>query len=83
MKENEGEIRIELTSEKDDTISLIVSDNGSGFPSDVDFRATETFGLQLVIILVDQLDGSIKLKSNNNDNKLTEFKISFNERIEN
>ena len=41
---------------------LIVSDNGVGIPYDVDFRKTESLGLRLVTILVEnQLKGKIDL----------------------
>jgi PAS domain S-box-containing protein len=42
--------------------SLIVSDNGIGFPEFIDFRRTNSLGLQLVNTLADQIDGSIELK---------------------
>jgi two-component sensor histidine kinase len=53
---------------------LKVSDNGIGIPKDMDFQNTETLGLQLVNILVEQIDGCIELKSDNG----TEFAIWFN-----
>ncbi len=53
--------------------TFIVSDNGVGIPEEIDFENTETLGLQLVNILVDQLDGKIELKRDNG----TEFTISF------
>jgi PAS domain S-box-containing protein len=71
-----GEIRIELIrSVNEKTFTLIVSDNGIGFPEDLDFRNTKTLGLQLVITLVDQLDGIIELDRRRG----TEFKITFAE----
>ena len=42
---------------------LRVSDNGPGLPSDIDFRNTSSFGLQLVNTLIDQLGGSIELST--------------------
>jgi PAS domain S-box-containing protein len=72
----EGEIRIELTrSVGEKRFTLIVSDNGIGFPGDLDFRNTKTLGLQLVITLVDQLNGTIELDRRSG----TEFKITFAE----
>jgi two-component sensor histidine kinase len=53
--------------------TLIVSDNGIGIPKDLDFRNPDTFGLQLVNILVEQLDASIELKKD----KGTKFIIKF------
>jgi len=56
----EGEIRIGLSSDND-KFTLMVSDNGFGFPKDLDFRNTESLGLQLVNTLVAQLEGTIEL----------------------
>jgi PAS domain S-box-containing protein len=53
---------------------LIVADNGTGFPEEIDFRNPESLGLQLVNILVEQIDGCIELKRDNG----TEFTIWFN-----
>ena len=52
---------------------LTVSDNGIGFPEDLDFRNTDSLGLQLVNNLVEQIDGLITIDSNQG----TEFKIIF------
>ena len=60
-KGREGEIRIYLRLDSDNKFVLIVSDNGVGFPKDLDFRNTETLGLQLVTTLVKQLNGTIEL----------------------
>ncbi|MGB9928731.1 MAG: sensor histidine kinase, partial [Methanosarcina sp.] len=40
---------------------LIVEDNGAGFPKEMNFRETDSLGLQLVVNLVEQIEGSIKL----------------------
>lgn len=53
--------------------TLLVSDNGVGIPEKIDFENSDTFGLQLVNILVDQLDGKIELKRD----KGTEFNIKI------
>ena len=55
--------------------TLVVSDNGLGFPGNVDFRNTSSLGLQLVNILVEQLDGTIELEKSSG----TKFKIWFKE----
>ena len=68
-----GKIKIALHHINKNKFELIVSDNGIGFPKDLDFRNTESLGLQLVITLVKQLGGAIELHSNGG----TEFKISF------
>lgn len=52
---------------------LTVSDNGTGMPEDFIVEDSDTLGIQLVITLVDQLDGGLEI----NRNCGTEFKISF------
>ncbi len=42
-------------------VELIVSDTGIGFPESLDFRNTESLGMHLVIVLVEQLGGTIEL----------------------
>ncbi len=59
----------------EDRLTLIVRDNGKGFPKDLDFKDTDSLGLQLVTALVDQINGIIKLNAGNG----TEFKIVFQE----
>jgi PAS domain S-box-containing protein len=41
--------------------TMIISDNGAGFPGDIDFKKTTSLGLQLVNNLVLQLEGDISL----------------------
>jgi PAS domain S-box-containing protein len=55
--------------------SLTVRDNGKGFPEEIDFMETESLGLQLVVSLVDQVEGGIEL----NTDRGTEFRIRFRE----
>jgi len=69
----DGQIQIILKQEKDNRTALIIKDNGSGFPKDLDFKNTKTFGLQLVNTLVAQLGGTIELESKDG----TEFNILF------
>ncbi|EKQ50691.1 MAG: PAS domain S-box [Methanobacterium sp. Maddingley MBC34] len=70
----EGTITIKLKS-LPEQMELIVSDNGIGFPKNIDFQKPETLGLQLVKSLTKQLDGDITLDKSNG----TEFRIIFNE----
>jgi two-component sensor histidine kinase len=56
-----GEIAIVFQTNKDDRVVLTFSDNGVGFPEHIDFKNTESLGLQLVNTLTDQLDGEIEL----------------------
>jgi two-component sensor histidine kinase len=54
---------------------LRVSDDGVGFPQEIDFQSTPSLGLQLVAALVGQLDGTIELHRNGG----AEFLIHFSE----
>ncbi len=55
--------------------TLVVSDDGRGFPEGLDFRATDSLGLKLVCTLTDQLKGTIALENGGG----TRFTIRFRE----
>ncbi len=69
----EGEIHIALRPDNN-KLTLTISDNGVGFPKDLDFRNTKTLGMQLVISLTNQLDGTIELDKSGGR---TTFYITF------
>lgn len=73
IKGRKAEVRINLHKDKIGDIRLVISDSGVGFPKDIDFRNTKSLGLQLVRILVEQFNGTIKL----NRSKGTKFTITF------
>ncbi|UCF31082.1 MAG: PAS domain S-box protein [bacterium] len=75
---SKGVVSIEFHQVDRQCYHLVISDNGSGFPEDVDFRNTNTLGLQLVTILVDQLGGTIDLDRDGG----TTFRISFTQYLE-
>ncbi len=68
-------VKIRLRPLGQDNYRLIISDNGVGFPKDLNFRKTESLGMQLVTLLVGQLDGTIDLKRKGG----TTFDIVFKE----
>ncbi len=70
-----GEVRVILRPGADGRLILTVGDNGVGWPPEEDFRKTDTLGLQLVTMLVDQLDGAIDLERKPG----TAFRITFRE----
>ena len=72
-KRSEGKIQIAMSSDNNNEFRLNVSDNGIGFPEDLDFHNTESLGLQVVNTLVEQLEGSIKLRRHPG----TSFRITF------
>jgi PAS domain S-box-containing protein len=70
-----GLIRIGLKRGPDDMIILRVSDDGIGFPKDIDFLQFESLGLQIAKLLVGQLEGTIDLDRTNG----TTFTVTFRE----
>jgi two-component sensor histidine kinase len=70
-----GEVRLAMAVNDAGRYTLIISDNGIGFPTDLDFRNTESLGLQLVTTLTEQLEGTIALESKGG----TTFTIAFTE----
>jgi len=68
-----GIINIDLFI-KEGNVNLIIKDNGVGLPSEVDFQNTETLGLQLVISLIEQINGTIELLK---EKKGTGYLITF------
>ena len=72
---SENKVEIVLRPISDNNFRLIVSDNGVGFPQDIDFQNTESLGLQLVCTFVEQLEGTIDLERTQG----TTFIITFKE----
>ncbi len=68
-----GAISISFKRKDDGSINLAVSDNGEGFPADLEIDNPKTLGIQLVNTLVKQLRGEIELVSG----KGAFVKISF------
>ncbi len=68
-----GKIRISLQEEVSNEFCLAVNDDGIGFPEGLDFRNTETMGMELVTTLVGQLEGRIELERNGG----TRFSVRF------
>lgn len=52
---------------------ILISDNGIGFPKEVNYKETKSLGLQLVNTLVGQIDGTIMMENTTG----TTFKIQF------
>ena len=58
-----GQIRVHLLSGENDQIGLTVQDNGIGFPKEMVFRRSPSFGMAIITTLVDQLRGEIEVHS--------------------
>jgi two-component sensor histidine kinase len=71
-----GEITITLRAAREGQMVLIVRDTGIGFPADVDFRRTDSLGLQLVCLLTEQLGGTIELERASGTQWMLRFPIS-------
>ena len=70
--QDSGIVKIHL-SQSEDNIIIIIEDNGKGFPDSIDFKDTESLGMQLVVSLIDQIDGEIKLDGVNG----TKYELKF------
>jgi two-component sensor histidine kinase len=68
-----GEIHLGLRRSAGNEYLMSVKDNGVGFPDHIDFRKTESLGMQLVNMLVDQIEGRIEIERKTG----TEFRVYF------
>jgi PAS domain S-box-containing protein len=72
-RSGESEIRIELRRAVNNRFTLTISDNGVGLPEGFEIQKSESLGLKLVSVLVNQLQGSIRVDTNRG----VEFAITF------
>jgi len=59
-KTGDCEVSVKMTL-SDENLVLEVADNGIGLPKEIDYRNTQSLGLQLVVTLTDQLNGTIEM----------------------
>jgi PAS domain S-box-containing protein len=71
-----GEVAVELHRVVGDGYMVRVRDDGVGFPQGLDYRRTETLGMQIVNTLVGQIEGRLDLE---NSHSGSAFKLEFNE----
>jgi PAS domain S-box-containing protein len=71
----QGEVTVSMKPVENGDIALEVRDNGVGLEDDLDLKNTESFGLQLVDMLTEQLQGTISIDRNGG----TTFAIRFKE----
>ncbi|RPI15779.1 MAG: PAS domain S-box protein [Ignavibacteriae bacterium] len=77
-----GTVEIKICSNVNGSYKLTVKDDGVGFPHDVNFRKTTSLGLQLVMTLTEQLDGSIELKNGcGSEFNIVFAKMDYKERV--
>ncbi|MEX0685939.1 MAG: sensor histidine kinase [Balneolales bacterium] len=60
---------------KDNRVTLIVADNGNGLPESVNPKSSDGFGLQLVDMLVQQIQGGVRIERSNGTRFIVEFGI--------
>jgi PAS domain S-box-containing protein len=70
-----GSINIVLRREHDGRVTLIVSDDGIGFPQDADIRAMTSLGMTLVFSLVDQISGTITIDGTHGASVAVSFQV--------
>ncbi len=68
-----GSILVELRAGPDQTLSLMVADDGVGLPLGLDILKNKSLGLQLINSLVKQVDGNLQVEKSMG----TSFQISF------
>ena len=64
-----------MSESNDNTLTLIIHDDGGNFPKEVELGAVDSLGLKLVIALTNRLSGRVDLDTTNG----TTFKIIFND----
>jgi len=73
--------KVECKSEECKSIlyNLTVSDNGVGISESISIEDSDTLGIQLVSILVDQLDGKLELNRDSGTEFFIEFTVAENQ----
>jgi len=72
----DGEVAILWQRHQASTVSLLLSDNGVGFPSSVDWTTSRSLGLRLVRALAEQLRATLEIRSDTG----TEVRLMFQTR---
>ena len=68
--------KILLTAKKHiSRVIVVICDNGIGIPETVNFGSSTGFGLDLVKMLTDQIDGTIKIERNEGTRFILEFDV--------
>ena len=65
-KSSSGEIQISMKNEPEEDLTLIISDNGIGFPEDFDEDTINSLGLKLIKRMVEQIQGESTRKTSKN-----------------
>jgi len=68
-----GSIYVSFSRDKNNTAKMVVKDTGIGMPENVDCKNPKSFGMTLINILTEQLEGTLQFNSENG----TQFVITF------
>jgi PAS domain S-box-containing protein len=69
----EGLIEIQLNQKSDKSFQLVIADNGSGLPLEIEPGKTSSFGMQLLYVFARQLNGSWTIARQNG----SKFQLNF------
>ena len=58
-----GELLISLNTMENDTLELIVNDNGVGLPDGFTISGTDSLGMKIISLLVEQIEGEVEYES--------------------
>jgi len=72
-KGRSGLIQVRLSERPRGRYEIVIKDNGVGFPRSLDIRKATSLGLQIVMMLVQQLEGTIELRRGRG----AEFRVAF------
>lgn len=70
-----GEILINANLSAPETITLLISDNGKGLPTNFDLTETSSLGMEMMKALSKQLGGTFEIKNGPGVNVLVIFKV--------
>lgn len=71
---NGNTMKIEIIKETEDNYQLVYLDSGKGIPNKIDFKNSNTLGLELIHTLTNQLDGTVSYSNKNNSIFTIKFK---------
>jgi two-component sensor histidine kinase len=71
---NDGIITV-LAEKKGNHVEFIIADNGIGIPDSMDIENPGGFGLQLVCMLMEQIDGVVKIERDHGAKFILEFDV--------
>jgi len=70
-----GDVKVSLRCRGEDSYELTVSDNGVGLPDGFDYTRTSSMGMQLVVVLAQQLNAKLEYRGESG----TDFSLTFRE----